>query len=114
MIVEILLVVLLAVINGFFALSEMALMTSRKIRLKNMARSSSRARLALKLAQTPERFLSTVQVFITLLGVGTGAALGSRIGDELAARFSNVEAVATYAVPLGVAASVSGITFINC
>jgi len=113
MIVEFLLVVLLALINGFFALSEMALMTSRKIRLKHMARDSSRARLALKLAQTPERFLSTVQVFITLLGVGTGAALGARIGDDLAHRFAAVGWLADYAVPLGVAVSVSAITFIN-
>ena len=113
MIVEFLLVVVLAVINGFFALSEMALMTSRKIRLKHMARESSRARLALKLAQNPERFLSTVQVFITLLGVGTGAALGARIGDELAVRFHTVSWLMDYAAPLGVVVSVSAITFAN-
>jgi len=113
MIVEILLVILLALLNGFFALSEMALMTSRKIRLKHMARDSSRARLALKLAQSPERFLSTVQVFITLIGIGTGAALGARIGDALAARFANVGWLAAYAAPVGVAVSVSGITFVN-
>jgi len=113
MIIESILVVVLACINGFFALSEMALMTSRKSRLKHMARSSSRARLALKLAQTPEHFLSTVQVFITLLGVGTGAALGARIGEELAAKFSNVAWLGTYAQPLGVAVSVAGITFVN-
>jgi len=113
MIVEFLLVILLAIINGFFALSEMALMTSRKIRLKHMARESSRARLALKLAQNPERFLSTVQVFITLLGVGTGALLGARIGDELARRFATVAWLADYAAPLGVVVSVSAITFAN-
>jgi len=113
MIIEFALVVLLAVINGFFALSEMALMTSRKSRLKHMARTSSRARLALKLAQTPEHFLSTVQVFITLLGVGTGAALGARIGEELAAKFANVAWLAAYAAPVGVAVSVSCITFVN-
>ena len=113
MIIEFALVILLAVINGFFALSEMALMTSRKSRLKHMARSSNRARLALKLAQTPEHFLSTVQVFITLLGVGTGAALGARIGDELAAKFANVAWLAGYAAPVGVALSVSCITFVN-
>ncbi|HZQ60717.1 MAG TPA: hemolysin family protein [Casimicrobiaceae bacterium] len=113
MIVEIALVFVLAVLNGFFALSEMALMTSRKSRLKHMAQTSRRAQLALKLAQTPERFLSTVQVFITLLGVGTGAALGADIGERVAARLGNVPWLANYAAPLGVAVSVSGITFVN-
>jgi putative hemolysin len=113
MIVEVVLVILLATINGFFALSEMALMTSRKSRLKHMARSSRRAQLALKLAQTPEHFLSTVQVFITLLGIGTGAALGARIGDELAVKFADVAWLNGYAAPVGVALSVSGITFVN-
>src|SRR5579864_6761688 len=101
MIVEVALVILLALLNGFFALSEMALMTSRKSRLKHMARTSKRAQLALKLAQTPERFLSTVQVFITLLGVGTGAVLGARIGDKFSAMLDATKApwLAPYAEP---------------
>jgi putative hemolysin len=113
MIFEFTLVFVLACINGFFALSEMALMTSRKSRLKQMARSSKRAQLALKLAQTPEHFLSTVQVFITLLGVGTGAALGSSIGEKLALKLDGISWVSHYAQPLGVALSVSAITFVN-
>ena len=115
MIVESVLVILLALLNGFFALSEMALMTSRKSRLKHMARTSRRAQLALKLAQTPERFLSTVQVFITLIGIGTGAALGARIGARLAAVLAatNEPWLAHYAPALGIALSVAGITFIN-
>src|SRR4029079_11627614 len=84
MIIEFALVVLLAIINGFFALSEMALMTSRKSRLKHMARNSRRAQIALKLAQSPERFLSTVQVFITLLAIGTGTFLGADLGESIA------------------------------
>jgi putative hemolysin len=115
MIVEVALVVLLALLNGFFALSEMALMTSRKSRLKQMARTSRRAQLALRLAQTPERFLATVQVFITLIGIGTGAALGARIGAELALILEAAKQpfLAQYAAPLGVILSVSGITFVN-
>jgi putative hemolysin len=115
MIVEIALVILLACLNGFFALSEMALMTSRKSRLKYMARTSKRAQLALKLAQTPERFLSTVQVFITVLGIGTGAVLGARIGDKLAVMLEAIKEplLAQYAAPVGIAISVAGITFVN-
>ena len=115
MITEVVLVVFLAVLNGFFALSEMALMTSRKLRLKQLARSSSRARVALELAQQPEQFLSTVQVFITLLSIGTGTALGASIGEQIAAWLNqqNLPGVAEFALPLGVALSVSGITFAN-
>lgn len=115
MLIEVTLVVLLALLNGFFALSEMALMTSRKSRLKHMARTSKRAQLALKLAQTPERFLSTVQVFITLLGIGTGAVLGARIGDKFSVILGTINEpwLAHYAAPLGVVISVAGITFVN-
>jgi putative hemolysin len=109
------LVVLLSFLNGFFALSEMALMTSRKFRLKQMARTSKRAQVALALAQTPERFLSTVQVFITLIGIGTGTALGVSIGEDIAHLLDRLDVplLAQYAVPIGVVLSVAGITFMN-
>ncbi|MBS0439332.1 MAG: DUF21 domain-containing protein, partial [Proteobacteria bacterium] len=81
---EIALVVLLSLLNGFFTLGEMALMTSRKARLKQLARDSRRAQTALAMTQTPERFLSTVQVYITLIAIGTGAALGDSLGEEFA------------------------------
>ena len=115
MILEIALIVLLALFNGFFALSEMALMTSRKSRLKYLARSSRRAQIALKLAQTPERFLATVQVFITLLGIGTGAALGARLGADFARLLdtTRLDWLSPYAPALGITLSVSAITFAN-
>jgi len=111
----VLLVVFLAFVNGFFALSEMALMTSRKFRLKQMARTSRRAKLALALAQSPERFLSTVQVFITLIGIGTGTLLGESIGADIAKALVRlgVPWLEIYAVPIGVALSVACITFAN-
>ncbi|HSN01023.1 MAG TPA: hemolysin family protein [Rudaea sp.] len=115
MILETALIVLLALLNGFFALSEMALMTSRRSRLKHLARSSRRAQIALKLAQTPERFLATVQVFITLLGIGTGTALGARLGADFAHLLETTRLawIAPYAPALGVALSVTAITFAN-
>jgi putative hemolysin len=111
----VILVVFLAFLNGFFALSEMALMTSRKFRLKQAARTSRRAQIALSLAQTPERFLSTVQVFITLIGIGTGTALGASIGEDIAHLLVRLEVpwLVEYSVPIGVVLSVSGITFTN-
>ncbi|MEW9573673.1 hemolysin family protein [Rhodanobacter sp. Si-c] len=84
MLTEIALVIVLALCNGFFALSEMALVASRKSRLKQMARSSRRAAVALRHAEKPEYFLSTIQVGITLLMLVTGAVAGDALGAHIA------------------------------
>ncbi|GLQ97018.1 hemolysin family protein [Dyella mobilis] len=78
------LVLILALCNGFFALSEMALVASRKSRLKQMARTSRRAKVALRHAEAPEHFLSTVQVGITLVMLTTGAVAGDAVGSRIA------------------------------
>lgn len=80
MLTELGLILLLAIFNGFFALSEMAIVASRKSRLKQMARHSARARVALQLAEHPDRFLSTVQVGITLVMLIAGAVTGASLG----------------------------------
>ncbi|MGL6290995.1 MAG: hemolysin family protein [Silanimonas sp.] len=69
---ELLLILVLTLANGFFAMSEMAVMTSRKARLKQLAKDSRGARMALELAEHPEGFLSSVQVWITLLSLLLG------------------------------------------
>jgi putative hemolysin len=115
MLLQISLVVLLALINGFFALSEMALMVARKSRLKHLALTSRRAKAALGLAQKPENFLATVQVFITLLQVSAGAALGASIGERIGTALDALDLpwIDKYSLPIGVVLSVSGITFIQ-
>ncbi len=115
MLIEFVLVVLLALFNGFFALSEMALMTARQSRLKQLARDSRRAQLALSLIQQPERFLATVQVFITLLQISAGAALGADIGERIGVAFDalDVPGLDRYSMAIGVSLSVAGITFLN-
>lgn len=115
MLIELVLVVLLALLNGFFALGEMALMTARQSRLKQLARQSRGARTALELVQEPERFLATVQVFITLLQISAGTALGADIGERIATHFGgwNLPWLDAYGPAIGVALSVSGITFVN-
>jgi len=80
----ILLVFALILLNGFFAMSEMSVMTSRKSRLKQMAGSSKRAAKALELSEKPESFLSTVQIGITVIGVLTGLLGGDAIGEAIA------------------------------
>lgn len=109
------LVFALALINGFFALSEIAVVASRKSRLKHMALTSSRARVALRLVLAPERTLSTVQVGITLLTLVTGVATGDSIGRALGAHLQalNLPLLASIALPLGMTVGVAVIAFIN-
>lgn len=81
---ELLIVLALILLNGFFAMSEMSVMTSRKSRLKQLAQSSKRAAKALALSEKPESFLSTVQIGITLIGILTGLFGGEAIGMAIA------------------------------
>ncbi len=115
MLPEIGLVLLLALLNGFFALSEIAVVASRKSLLKHMARRSARARTALQLVEHPERILSTVQVGITLISIVTGVATGASIGAKMGAWLEGLGwfATANYALPIGLFLSVAMITFLN-
>ena len=110
----ILIVLLLIACNAFFALSEMSVVTSRKPRLKQLAAEHRSARAALDLAEHPERFLSTVQVGITTIGVLTGMlggdALGTAIGIWLA---TSLPVLGTYASTVGTVLAVSLITFLT-
>jgi putative hemolysin len=70
---EILIIFLLIVANGVFAMSEMAVVTARKSRLQDWARKgNAKAKVALELADAPNRILSAVQVGITLIGILSG------------------------------------------
>ncbi len=112
---ELLVVVALILLNGFFAMSEMAVMTSRKLRLKQLAEDpdhpSRGARKALALAEHPDNLLSTVQVGITLIGICTGVfggdAIGLQIADWLRGILPNA---AQYARPIGIGTAVALIT----
>ena len=108
---ELALVLLLIVLNGFFALSEMALMTSRKLRLRQMAETSRGARKALVLADHPDRLLSTVQVGITAISVMTGYFGGESIGLLIAGGLENlVPAAREYARTIGIGTAMVLIT----
>ena len=81
---ELLFIFILLLANGVFAMAEIALVASRKARLKALAEDGlPGAKLALILATTPGKFLSTVQVGITLVGVLAGAFGGARIAGHL-------------------------------
>ncbi len=84
MLTEILVVVVLTVINGVLAMSELAVVSSRPARLKVLSDQGSKgAATAIRLAENPGRFLSTVQIGITLVGVLSGAFSGATLGARL-------------------------------
>ena len=101
--VTVLLIVLVLVLfNGFFALSEMAVITSRKGRLKEMAKDSRGARKALELAEHPDFFLSAVQTWITVLGIITGYIGGESLGGPIGEWFAvHAPPLAPYAPYIG-------------
>ena len=79
---ELALVFGLMVLNGFFAMSELAIVSARRAPLQQRAINGSRgAAIALELSDDPTRFLSTVQIGITLVGILAGAFSGATLGD---------------------------------
>jgi len=111
---EILFIVLLLVANGVFAMSEMAIVSARKARLQRLAEEGdARARAALELANAPDRFLSTIQIGITMVGILAGAFGGATIAEQLGVRVSRVPALAPYGEAIGLAVVVLVITYLS-
>lgn len=111
---EIIFILLLLLANGLFAMAEIAVVASRKARLKSMADDGGRgARLALALANAPGKFLSTVQVGITFVGVLASALGGANITDRLAEVFKKVHGLENYADILALVIIVGAITYLS-
>jgi putative hemolysin len=95
---ELLIVLVLILANGLFSMSEIALVSARKVRLQQRAEDGVRsAKVALQLANAPNRFLSTVQIGITLVGVLTGAVGGATLTEQLALLLARIPGFAPYA-----------------
>jgi putative hemolysin len=110
------LIVILALIalNGVFAMSELAVVSSRKSRLKVFAENGRRgAASALALADDPGRFLSTVQIGITLIGIVAGAYSGSVFGDALSDRLMAAGFTEKVADPIGYGVVIAAITYLS-
>jgi len=96
--IEILIILILIIANGIFAMSEMAVISSRKERLQQWINEGHpKAKKAMELASSPSHFLSTVQVGITLIGILAGAVGGTTVAEKLAVYLKNYPAVAPYA-----------------
>ena len=111
---QIAVIVVLALLNGLLAMSETAMVSSRKARLKERAEAGDRgARAALRLAESPNRFLSTVQIGISLVGVLAGAFGGATLAQPLADALRAVPALAPYAGPVAFGTVVVAITYLS-
>ena len=87
--IDVLFILLLVMMNGLLSMSELAIVSAREARLKAMANDGSKgARAALDLSAEPGRFLSTVQIGITLIGILAGAYSGASLGSPVAERFA--------------------------
>jgi putative hemolysin len=113
MITEILLVLALIVLNGVLAMSELAIVSARPGRLKPLEAKSAGARMALRLGEDPGRFLSTVQIGITMVGVLSGALSGATLGQRLEDWLIGQGVAADWAATLGVGGVVIAITYVS-
>jgi putative hemolysin len=109
---DLFIVLLLILANGIFSMAEFALVSARRALLRTRAGEGDKgAKAALELAEDPNRFLSTVQIGITLIGILAGAFGGIRIAAYLEPYFLSIPALAPYAGALSIAIVVLGITF---
>lgn len=114
MALEIAIVLVLVVVNGLLAMSELAIVSAQPARLRVMAEDGrSGAGTALRLQETPGRFLSSVQFGITLVGVLSGAFSGATLGARLAAALSGLGISEPLAQSLGVGGVVVVITYLS-
>ena len=111
---ELLVIAGLILLNAVLAMSEAALVASRKARLQQQANEGDHAaQNALNLLDDPNVFLSTVQIGITLVGVLAGAVGGATLSDSLAAWFAKIPALADYSGSLAIVIVVVGITILT-
>ncbi|MDF3607941.1 hemolysin family protein [Paracoccus sp. DMF-8] len=114
MFIEIAIILVLTLVNGVLAMAELAMVSSRPVRLAAMAEKGSHgARLAMELREQPGEFLSAVQIGITLVGILNGAFSGATLGLRASAAFAEMGVSPAVAAPLGVGIVVAAITYLS-
>lgn len=114
LLLEAVVILLLLVVNGVFSMTEMAVVSARKTRLRVMAEGGSAgARAALALAESPNRFLPSVQFGITLVGLLAGAFGGITFAEHIAAALEPIPVLAPYAEAIGVVVVVVALTYLS-
>ena len=111
---EFLVIILLLVLNGIFAMYEIALVSSSKARLETLvSKGNKSARGVLKQLEEPEKFLSTIQIGITLIGIVSGAFGGVAIADDVTPLFAMIPGAEVYAKDLVMITTVIVITYLS-
>jgi len=111
---EIIIVILLIVVNGIFAMAEIAIISAKKSKLQQQANEgNSSAQAALDISKSPIRFLSTVQIGITLVGIFAGVFGGATIAEDLAKYIHTISLLAPYSQFLALTIVVSAITYLS-
>lgn len=111
---EILIILILVLLNGIFALSEIAIITSRKIKLQKISQEGNKnADIAIELSESPNQFLSTIQIGITLIGILAGAFGGATITLAISSSLDDVTLLQPYSEVLGFLIVVMIITYLS-
>lgn len=107
-------IVLLLMFNGFLAMSEIAIVSSRRSRLEQLADAGRvNARTALALAENPSRYLAAIQMGMTLIGILAGTLSGATLADRLGDWFGLYPSIAPYAKPAAVGIVVVAVTYLS-
>ena len=111
---EALLIILLIIANGVFSMSELAIVSARRVRLEQWAKEGNvKARAALRLISSPNNFLSTVQIGITLIGISSGALGGATVAKSLKVSLDNISVLRPYNETLSFVIVVGIITYLS-
>jgi putative hemolysin len=111
---EVFILVILIIVNGLFVMSEIALVSARKGRLEGMAnKGDTKAKVALALAENPDKFLSTAQIFITLIVIVTGVYSGEKFGHYIEPYVAKIDLLKPYAAKVATGIIVAIVTFLS-
>lgn len=111
---ELLIIIALILLNGIFSMSEMSLVSSRKFKLESSKKKGSKgAKTALELSENPTKFLSTVQIGITLIGILLGVYSGEKLTRDVEVFLNKFEMFASYSHDLAVGLIVVAITYLS-
>lgn len=111
---ELLIIILLVLLNGVFAMSEMSLVSSRKFKLENSKKKGSAgAKKALELSENPTKFLSTVQIGITLIGILLGVYSGENLTNDFKSFLDQFAFLQSFSKPLATVGIVIFITYLS-
>lgn len=110
---EFILIIVLIAGNGFFALAELAVLSAKKMKLRDLAEKQSAGEAALDLSENSSQFLSTVQIGITLVGVASGAIGGATLSTVIADMMRNLPVIGQYAESISVLLVIFVITYLS-